>query len=421
MINSKLRLCLLTCLLTIPNTIWGQKNNDAFLISIYGPPPAKLLNEEQYRFIKDAHVDIIFNIGPGVNHNREGNLKTLDMAQNFGLKVYTYDERINQDDEQIKEMVSDFKAHPAHGGYYITDEPDTARLASAIQLQNKVKALDPSKDAYINHLPDWAINDKENYEHSFLKRYIEGVGVENLNYLAYDNYPFKRQQKLEKTYFNNLEIIRRVGLKYGVKTSSCLQSFGMGFKGVVELRRPNADEMRMNVYSNLAYGIKNAVWYTYYTRDNINPEVMAMYKSVIDSVGVKTDMYEPFQKLNGEMKQLGKTLIHLDAQEVYHTGDSLWLGTHHPPASFIAQVLDKQAELILSRMTDKVSGQQFLMVVNRSFRKPAELKIHIAPQFKNVKEISKTDGKPVKTTFSAKNHIITGSFLPGEGKLYRLN
>ena len=403
-----------------PDAGFCQKKKDQFLISIYGPPPAKLLNDAQYKVIKDAHVDIIFNIGPGVNHNKEGNLATLDMAQKHGLKVYTYDGRINQGDAKIEEMVNDFKGHPALGGYYITDEPDTARLQSAVELQKKVKTLDPSKDAYINHLPDWAIDDKENYEHSFLPRYINGVGRENLNYLAYDNYPYKRKQKLEKTYFNNLEIIRRLGLKYNVKTSSCLQSFGMGFKGVVELRRPNADEIRMNVYSNLAYGVKNAVWYTYYTQDNVNPEVMAMYKSVIDSVGVKTDMYEPFQKMNAEMKQLGKTLINLDAVEVYHTGDSLWLGTRLPPDHFIAKVSDKKAQTILSRFTDKASGKQYLMVVNRDFNKSQPLTIQLHGSVKKVKEISKTTGKAVQSVYDSKARTITESFLPGEGKLYAL-
>jgi hypothetical protein len=139
----------------------AQSKRDEFLISIYGPPPAKLLNDEQYKVIKDAHVDIILNIGPGVNHNREGNLATLDIAQKHGLKVYTFDGRMNQGDDKIKEMVNDFKGHQALGGYYITDEPDTARLKSAIELQKKVKALDPSKDAYMNHLPDWAIDDNE--------------------------------------------------------------------------------------------------------------------------------------------------------------------------------------------------------------------------------------------------------------------
>jgi hypothetical protein len=408
--------CLLMSLALFSGQANAQKKKEEFQITIYGPPPAKLQNDEQYQRLKDAHVDIIISGGG----SKAGNLKTLDIAGKYGMKVYVSDGRLSQGDDKIKEVVNDFKNHPALGGYYITDEPDSARLQSAVELMLKVKRLDPAKDAYINHLPDFAVN---NYEHGFLKRYIETAGKENINYLAYDNYPYKRGHRLEKTYFNNLDIIRRTGLKYDIKTSSCLQSFGMAYGEVIELRRPNAHEIRMNVYSNLAYGIKNAVWYLYYTRDNlpVPKTVPTMLKSVIDSAGVKTDMYEPFQQMNSEMKQLGKTLINLDAQEVYHTGDSLWIGTALPPSNFIAQVEDKKAEVILSRFTDKTSGKQYLMVVNRSFKKPATLTVLLDNSVKKISEISKSTGKSVKANFDVKKHKITDQFLPGEGRLYAIN
>ncbi|CAG4999856.1 hypothetical protein DYBT9275_02327 [Dyadobacter sp. CECT 9275] len=400
-------------------TVSGQKKKDEFLISIYFPPPADFLNDTQYRYLKEGNVDIVFNTGPGVTSDKKGNLQTLDMAHKHGLKVYVHDVRLSQSDDKIREMVNDYKAHPALGGYYITDEPDTARLKSATELLKKVKALDPAKDSYINHLPDWAIEEKESYEHSFLKRYIELAGRGNLNYLAYDNYPFKRKQRLEKTYFNNLEVIRRVGLKYDIKTSSCLQSFGMYFSGVEELRRPNVDEMRMNVFSNLAYGIKNPVWFPYWSATKLGG-TLTFSTSMIDSTGVKTDFYEPFRELNSQMKQLGKTLIHLDARQVYHTGDSLWIGTVSPPADFIAQIDDKKAELILTRFTDKTSDKQYLMVVNRSFKKSQPVTVMLNGSVRKVKEISKTTGKPVQAPFDPKNHRLTETFLPGEGRLYTL-
>jgi hypothetical protein len=414
---SKLLVCQLVCALMYSYMAVGQKKTEEFLISIYFPPPAKFVNDQQYQYLKESNVDIIFNTGPGVTADKPGNIKTLDLAQKHGLQVYVHDSRLSGSDADLKAMVSDYTNHPALAGYYVTDEPDSARLQLSIELQNKVKALDPSKDAYINHLPDWAFDKKENYEHSFLKRYIEGSN--QLNYLAYDNYPFKKKQRSEKTYFNNLEIIRRIGLKYNIKTSSCLQSFGMYFSGVEELRRPNANEMRMNVFSNLAYGIKNPVWFPYWSAINLGGN-LTFSTSMIDSTGGKTDLYEPFKSLNGQMKQLGKTLIKLDAAEVYHTGDSLWIGTTLPPANFIAQIHDKKAEMILSRLTDKTSGQQYLMVVNRSFRKPAEVSIQLSDQISGAREISKTTGKAVKAAFHAKKRLLTGTFLPGEGRLYAL-
>jgi hypothetical protein len=409
---------LLFAALIIPGSAFGQKNQEEFLISIYFPPPADFLNDERYKVLKDSHVDIIFNTGPGVKNDKEGNIKTLDLAQKHGLKVYVHDGRLSGSDDKIQEMVRDYKSHRALGGYYITDEPDSARLRSATALLRKVKALDPERDSYINHLPDWAIEEKnESYENSFLKRYIELAGKENLNYLAYDNYPYKRKQRLEKTYFNNLEVIRRVGLKYGIKTSSCLQSFGMYYGGVEELRRPNVDEMRMNVFSNLAYGIKNPVWFPYWSATKLGGN-LTFSTSIIDSTGLKTDLYEPFKVLNGQMKQLGKTLINLDAQQVYHTGDSLWTGTTLPPPDFVAQVADKKAETILSLMTDKHTGKKYLMIVNRSFKKSSRLTVQLSSSVQRMQEISKTTGKPVKAPFATKEHALTDTFLPGEGRLY---
>jgi hypothetical protein len=410
---------LLFAVLTNPITGLCQKKKDEFLISVYFPPPGDFLNDTQYRYLKEGNVDIIFNTGPGVAIDKEANLKTLNIAQKHGLKIYVHDERLSQSDDKIAEMVGDYKNHPALGGYYITDEPDSARLQSATELLKKVKLLDPEKDSYINHLPDWAIDPKESYEHSFLKRFIEVAGKENLNYLAYDNYPYKRKQRLEKTYFNNLEIIRRVGLKYNIKTSSCLQSFGMYFSGVEELRRPNVDEMRMNVFSNLAYGVKNPVWFPYWSATKLGGN-LTFSTSMIDSTGAKTDFYAPFKELNGQMKQLGKTLINLDAQQVYHTGDSLWIGTALPPADFVAQVDDKKAEMILSRFTDKSSGAQYVMVVNRSFKKSQTITIQLLPSVKKVREISKATGKPVKVAYNPNNQTFTETFLPGEGRLYAI-
>ncbi|MET6996281.1 hypothetical protein [Chitinophaga defluvii] len=407
---------LVILLLAIVRPAAGQKGNDQFLISIYSPPPATFINDEQYQLMKAAHIDYILNIGPGVTTDKAGNLKTLDMALKHGLKVYVYDARINGNNDSIKALVGDYKAHPALAGYYITDEPDSGRLQKAIDIHKLVTALDNKGDAYVNHLPDWAV---PGYE-AFLERWINGVGKENLNYLAYDNYPYKRKQSLEKTYFNNLNIIRTMGLKYQIKTSSCLQSFGMYFSGVEELRRPNPDEMRMNVYSNLAYGVKNAVWYPYWSTIR-HGDVITMSPCIVDTNGTKTDLYAPFKVLNGAMKQLGKTLIHLDAQEVYHTGDSLWIGTTHPPENFLWKVLDKGADVILSHMVNPKTGKEYIMVVNKSFKVPKQFTFQLKNTFKKVMEISQTTGKPVKSTFDRSTHQLKAAFLPGEGKLYELS
>ncbi len=391
---------------------YGQSQKDEFTISIFWPPVWKHTNDAQYKTLSESHVDCIQNVSSTDLNTLEKNMKMLELAHKYGMKVIVSDPRIKEGEDDIKAMVADYRNHPATSGYYIRDEPDSALLDWAIKTYRTVAKLDQDKIPHVNLFPDFAV---KNYEHDYVERWIEGVGAENLKYLSYDIYPFKRQGRFEKSYYNNMDIIRRAGLKYGVKTSCYFQSFGI--EGI--FRRPNIDEMRLNVYSNLAYGIKNPVWFCYATPTGQGDQ--KFMNSIIDSLGQKTDLYEPFKMFNFEMKQLGKTLIHLDAKEVYHSGDSLWMGTKLPPADFLWKPLDTTSELILSLMVDQNSATQYIMVVNKSFKEGGKFTFKIHDSVKKIDEISKKTGDPERLPFHTKEQLFTDSFLPGEGKLYRIH
>ncbi|CAG4999862.1 hypothetical protein DYBT9275_02329 [Dyadobacter sp. CECT 9275] len=402
---------ILYLLSSLTNFCSAQQKKDEFKIGIFWPPVWKYTNDEQYKILSETHVDIVQNVSSTDLNTQEKNLRMLELAHKYGMKVYVSDPRVTGSDEDIKAMVETYRHHPATGGYYIRDEPDSAALGWAIKTYRTIAALDPEKVPHVNLFPDFAL---KNYEHGYVERWIEGVGKEHLKYLSFDIYPYKKNGRLEKSYYNNLDIIRRAGLKYDVKTSSYLQSFG-----IMNLyRRPTPGEMRLNVYSNLAYGIKNPVWFCYATPTGQGEQ--KFMNSVIDSLGQKTDLYEPFKALNFEMKQLGKTLIHLDAKQVYHSGDSLWMGTKQPPADFIWLPADSKSEVILSLYRDRRNGNQYVMAVNKSFSTARELTFRINKSVKKVARISAITGKAEKAPFHAREHTITETFLPGEGKLYLL-
>lgn len=389
----------------------AQTKRDEFVIGIFWPPVWKFTNDEQYKILSESHVNCIQNVSGTDLNTPEKNFKMLDLARKYGMKVYVSDPRVTGSDKEIEEMVETYRHHPATAGYYIRDEPDSAMLDWAIKTYRKIASLDKDKIPHVNLFPDFAV---KNYEKAYVERWIEGVGKENLKYLSFDNYPFLRKGKFEKSYYNNLDIIRRAGLKYKVKTSSYLQSFGI----VNTFRRPNENEMRLNVYSNLAYGIKNPVWFCYATPTGQGDQ--KFMNSIIDSLGHKTDLYKPFQQFNTEMTQLGKTLIHLDAVEVYHSGDSLWMGTKPVPADFFFKPIESSSQLILSHFKDQNSKREYVMVVNKSFRESKTFTFQLTGKIKKLQQISKVNGKADKTLFDKKSNRLTDSFLPGEGKLYLL-
>ncbi len=399
----------LTLLLFVSAIANAQSKKEEFKIGIFWPPVWKHTNDEQYKTLSESGVDIIQNVSSTDLNSREKNLKMLELAQKYNMKVIVSEPRVQGNDDSIKAMVDTYRNHPATAGYYIRDEPDSALLDWAIKTYRTIAALDKEKIPHVNLFPDFAL---PNYEKGYVERWVEGVGRENLKYLSFDIYPYKRKGRFEKSYYNCMDIIRRAGLKYGVKTSCYLQSFGI----VDMYRRPNVDEMRLNVYSNLAYGIKNPVWFCYATPTGQGDQ--KFMNSVIDSLGQKTDLYEPFKAFNHEMKQLGKTLIHLDAKEVYHSGDSLWLGTKVPPADFMMLPANPKSEVILTYFKDQDSEKEYVMVVNKSFKEARTITFKIQGRVRKLSEISKTTGKPVKAPFNTHNYQMTRDFLPGEGKLY---
>ena len=384
-----------------------------FIIGIFWGPPAGLSTNEQYRAIRAANVDYIqFTedaMHPGVDA-RKRNMEILELAEKNGLKYYPADPRVNGSEADITNMVNTYKSHPATGGYYIKDEPGPDALDKYAAIYRQIIRQDPACVPFVNLLPDFAVKD---YEKSYVEKWVEKVGKDNLQYLSFDNYPFRWDGSFGETYFNNLDIFRRAGLKYDVKTSCYLQSMGI----VGAYRRPDANELRYSVYSALAYGIKNIVWFTYCTPTG--QPVEKFMSAVIDSNGNKTDMYAPFKTVNGEAHQLGKTLVNLDAMEVFHTRPQ-GPGQVALPAGFFWQPEQRNADLIITRFVSRNSKKEFVMVVNKSLTNGQQLIFAIHRPVKKIYEVSKKGKYHTSARYRRKNSTLRADFLPGEGKLFEL-
>lgn len=386
---------------------------DPFLIGIYVAPGINFTTDEQYGWIRAAHIDFIQDIS--VNYTTAQKLNMLTMAAKHDLKMYVADQRIEGTAQDIAALVADYKNHAATSGYYIIDEPKANKLDWAAETYKRVLALDPEKVPHVNLFPNYATGALANldYEKDYVEKWIEKVGPQNLKYLAFDNYPFMADGSFRGVeYYSNLDIIRRIGLKYGIRTSSYLQSIG-----VKEIyRRPTENELRFSAYSNLAYGIKKPVWFTYWTPVGASE---SFTDAIVDTEGKKTDLYAPFQKLNAELKQLGSVLIKLDATKVYHSGTQLPEKTERVPTNFAFQPVDATIDLLITDFIDPSTKKKYVMVVNKSLTASKEIVFKLTATVGVVQEISKDNGKEVAV--NQQNKIITQNFQAGEGKLFLVN
>ncbi|MFC5403304.1 discoidin domain-containing protein, partial [Cohnella soli] len=384
-----------------------------FQIGIFWPPVSAYSNATQFDYIRDAHINLIHNVDSTDLDTVAENNNMLSLASSRGIAVSVADSRSKTLDSatnaQIDAIASDYKNNAATFGYYVKDEPVPAQLAGFARAYNRFLYNHPSSEPYVNMLPTYyGFADYPGY----LNQWIETVGASNLKTLSYDHYPWlSTALSIRSDYFQNLEYIRQAGLKYNVRTGSYLQSIGI--PGVY--RRPNANELRYNAYTNVAYGIKALYWFTWWTPTG-QPE--SFTDAIIDASGNKTDLYAPVQAINGEIEKLGPTLVKLTSQSVYHNG-VMASGTVPIPNNFFWKPADASANVMISHFKHS-NGRHYVMVVNRTLTDTLTLSFNVNPKPSSVTEVSKTTGQEMATNYNAATGVISSSFAPGEGRLYAL-
>ncbi|MDI4647926.1 hypothetical protein [Cohnella hashimotonis] len=231
--------------------------------------------------------------------------------------------------------------------------------------------------------------------------------------LVFDHYPFLEAGAFRNDYFENLEVIRRQALLGKVDFWSYIQSVGI----TGTYRVPSKEEMRYQIYTNLAYGAKGYIYFTYWTpQDSVwnSP----FHDGIILPDGTKTGSYASAREINGEVLKLGPSLNSLTSQAVYHTG-AIPTGAAALPASFFWKPTDTTKPTVIGSFVNG-SGRKYVMVVNRDTVNSRTLTFALTPKPTAVTEVSKTTGAEVATNYNSGTGQLSASFAPGEGKLFAL-
>lgn len=247
----------------------------------------------------------------------------------------------------------------------------------------------------------------------YMEEFVDTVGASNLGYLCYDQYPMVYSRGINTGYYRNKELIRAMGLKKGVFTASFLQSFGIPSS----YRRPNENELRLNVYTSIAYGAKALFWFNWWTPTN-QVDGTKFDNGIIDPNGNKTDLFTPVKNLNGEVMKLGPKLMSLTSQAVYHSG-AVEAGSQSVPSTFFWKPTANSCNVLISYFKN-AANRKYIMVVNKSCTDAATFSFEVNPKPTAVTEVSKTTGLEVSTNYNSITGLISQQLLPGEGRLYAL-
>lgn len=404
-----------TTTLTLPVEVsnYIERVGDEFAIAAFWPPTLEYVNEEQYDNLADAGIDLLISHANNWPDPRQMNLDMARLAYERGMQIVANDEfpvkLPTMTSQQVKDWANTWRHIPGVGGLFLMDEPpNPLDYATAY---NAVREEAPELYPHLNFSPYYAYGGEAASDKAMQDwlNATNGRSVDDPDFLSYDLYPFAVSSTDFQGMFTNLNTVRELGLQNTVKTGTYLQSVGIpGY-----LRRPVPAEIRYEANIAMAYGFKELAYFTWWTPTGRG---QTFTDAIIAADGQKTDLYEPVKQLNTEIHALGDTLMGLEAEEVYLSGTAY--GQPTVPADFFVQS-EGQGDLVLSRMVDRETGEEYLFVVNNSFTAGQDMELTFDDSIGAVREVSREDGtlgKPIEL----KRQSLTRQLAASEGVLYQL-
>lgn len=258
-----------------------------------------------------------------MHYSPAGNARALEMAAQAGVKLFVGDGRFGQPGEQLEQAVQAYRHHPALAGYLLRDEPSVADFASLAAARDALAAVDPDHWSYVNLLPTYAnatqLGCATYPEHA--RRFMVEFRPE---VLSFDHYPILEGDRLRKDFFQNLEWIRQVSLEFGTP----FWAFALTCPHK-PYPMPTLGHIRLQAWSNFAYGAKGLQYFTYWTP---KPGTWDFHDAPIRLDGTPSPTWELLKAFNQEVQACAEIILASRAVAVYHT-EPLPAGTRGLDAS----------------------------------------------------------------------------------------
>jgi len=345
---------------SLPKTGFEQSIHDVvFAIPIlawYGIP-ANETTVARYQEMKEAGITYHFTGFP----NADAMQKALDIASEVGIKMIVSCPELKSDPEKT---VRRFMNHPAVAGYHLMDEPNITLFPELANWAKRIQTLDSKHFCYVNLFPNFA--DSTQLGTKDYKKYVSECARQiPLQFLSFDYYPVLKD-RLSKTWYENLEQFSGESKKAGKPfwAFALTTNYDDG-----HLTPQTLASLRLQVYSDLAYGAQGIQYFTYWSATSVNfPSGEDQRGAPISAAGKRSVVYDRVKLMSEEIKNLSGVFLGSKVVWVRHTGKGMIPGgtvrlTTLPDA---IKVLDTNGAPALVSLLER-GENSFLVVVNKDF------------------------------------------------------
>jgi hypothetical protein len=309
----------------------------------------------QFQIMKEAGINTYL----GWYKTNEDVLNMLDVAQANGIKMITCcTDSMEINPRGFVELIMN---HPALYGYYVDDEPEITEFSPLAKKLNEVRAADAYHPSYINLYPNWAWG-VDKYATN-VENYVKTVDPP---FISFDYYPIVsingNPNTLRPDWYRNLEEISTIAKKYDKPFWGFALALGHTLNGNEIYRIPTLGELRLQVFSNLAYGAQAIQYFTFYG---------------ICRGTEKTAIFDYFKTVDTEVQALAGIFVGDSLISVNHTGTTIPNGTKKLETlpAHIKSLTTSDGGAIVSVL--EKGNSQYLVIVNRDFLNPMDLNIDV--------------------------------------------
>ncbi len=236
----------------------------------------------------------------------------LELIRKSGLKCIVSDDQVVYANVKtvydIRSRLTQYMDREEVMGLFIWDEPSPLMMRICGTINDEVQHIAPHLFGFINLHPSYSDCQKQRDGLSY-EEYLEFfVNTAHPKFICFDHYPFL-DGKITEDYFYNLQCIRNCCNTHGLDFWTFIQTCSFGNNIT-----PTDAQIKWHAYTNLAYGAKGLIYFTYATvthdpDPNFGP-------ALVDLKGDPTSRYYAAADINVYVRSIGKKLLSLSHRGV---------------------------------------------------------------------------------------------------------
>lgn len=317
-------------------------------------------------------------------------VKACRMAETYGIGI------IGSCPEMVSDPVSTaqvMKNTKGFWGYLIQDEPNVPDIHLRQKEIDILKKTDKGHLFYINLFPCYHKERvKSAVKANSYPEYLQVASKTSCQQLSFDYYPITTHG-IRPTWYYNLEMVRQESLASGKPFWGFVlcTPHDVPYDEGNFYPTPTLASLRLQVYSNLAYGAQAIQYFTYWTPDGRNS--FHFHDGPIGLDGKKTKTYSLVQQMNRELRNISKLFHGAKVFSVHHLG-TIPEGTTRQstrPLNIRSLKIKGRKGAIISQLVK--DGHQYLSIVNKDHERNMTVKIKAQNSFpcqinKNLQEVN---------------------------------